>query len=279
MASLQQPSETSNEYVSPQHMRTLNDVKRDVVDTIRQVVDIVSKYAGGALPEPAKARVRGFILHLPQRWATASRQEPPVPATSKGRRGGRTNPYPTTAEGASHHPHPNAKTVSRPTSPSSSRSTSVVTGTRTPHHARTGSNPAAAAAAAAAAGGVPPGTANQAAQRILTLATESLDMLRGVTGVFKESLDKAEKCVSQLISLRFPTDSPPSTAGSRDSKWSESSGSMTLHQQLKTTQALPPHHHHTSPPDPRSHARRRSTTRRTRPHRSTRRHLRLRWIC
>ena len=34
--------------------------------------------------------------------------------------------------------------------------------------------------------------ANQAAQKILTLATESLDMIRGVTGVFKESLDRAD---------------------------------------------------------------------------------------
>ena len=36
------------------------------------------------------------------------------------------------------------------------------------------------------------GTATNAAQKILTLATESLDMLRAVTAVFKESLDKAD---------------------------------------------------------------------------------------
>ena len=34
-----------------------------------------------------------------------------------------------------------------------------------------------------------------AAQKILTLATESLDMLRAVTQVFKESLDKADAYV------------------------------------------------------------------------------------
>lgn len=43
--------------------------------------------------------------------------------------------------------------------------------------------------------------ATQAAQRILTLATESLDMIRGVTGVFKESLDRADAYVSTFISL------------------------------------------------------------------------------
>lgn len=31
-----------------------------------------------------------------------------------------------------------------------------------------------------------------AAQRILVLATESLDMMRGVTGVVKDSLDRAD---------------------------------------------------------------------------------------
>ena len=44
--------------ISPQHLRTLQTAKRDVVDTIRQVVEVVSRYAGGALPEPARSRVR-----------------------------------------------------------------------------------------------------------------------------------------------------------------------------------------------------------------------------
>ena len=47
-------------------MRRLIRVKRDIVHTIRQAV--VSKYAGGALPERARTRVKGFILTLPQRW-------------------------------------------------------------------------------------------------------------------------------------------------------------------------------------------------------------------
>lgn len=37
-----------------------------------------------------------------------------------------------------------------------------------------------------------------AAQRILTLATESLDMMRGVTGIVKDSLDRAETWVGRL---------------------------------------------------------------------------------
>ncbi|KAI0085810.1 hypothetical protein BDY19DRAFT_964464, partial [Irpex rosettiformis] len=42
------------------------------------------------------------------------------------------------------------------------------------------------------------GAATNAAQKILTLATESLDMLRAVTAVFKESLDKADAWVDRL---------------------------------------------------------------------------------
>jgi len=47
---------------------------------------------------------------------------------------------------------------------------------------------------------VPPtaGSAKQAAQRILALATESLDMMRGVTGVVKDSLDRADAWVERL---------------------------------------------------------------------------------
>ncbi|KAJ3511069.1 hypothetical protein NLJ89_g4307 [Agrocybe chaxingu] len=42
------------------------------------------------------------------------------------------------------------------------------------------------------------GSALLAAQRILALATESLDMMRNVTGVVKESLDKADAWVGRL---------------------------------------------------------------------------------
>ena len=41
-------------------MRRLIDVQGDIVRTIRQAVDIVSKYARGALPEPARTRVKGL---------------------------------------------------------------------------------------------------------------------------------------------------------------------------------------------------------------------------
>ena len=199
MASLQTVAARSGEPVSQHHMRTLSDVKRDVVDTIRQVVDIVSKYAGGALPEPARQRVRGFILHLPQRWASASRQGPepaqPYPAGTGKRRSGRYGHG--TAEGSSaSNPYPTPVSSSRPGSPTHSRTTSLTS--RAVLHPR--NTPGITGSPTVASHGMSTIAANQAAQRILTLAMESLDMIRGVTGVFKESLDRADAYVSTSAS-------------------------------------------------------------------------------
>ncbi|THH11396.1 hypothetical protein EW146_g8057 [Bondarzewia mesenterica] len=186
MASLQPPPGSPNAInpdgiISPEHMRQLANVKRDVVDTIRQVVDVVSKYAGGALPEPARARVRGFILHLPQAWASAARrqgqQDGPSAGAANPARGRGTRRNGRRERGGEN---------SRPVSPSNASS---------PRHSRQSSSAISAPSAA-----VPPtaGSATQAAQRILTLATESLDMMRGVTAVVKDSLDRADAWVERL---------------------------------------------------------------------------------
>ncbi|KAL0080386.1 transcription factor Opi1-domain-containing protein [Phycomyces blakesleeanus] len=47
----------------------LGAIKKEIIDTLRKVVEVVSRYAGSGLPEQAKASVRGFILALPGRWA------------------------------------------------------------------------------------------------------------------------------------------------------------------------------------------------------------------
>ncbi|KAF8549868.1 Opi1-domain-containing protein [Imleria badia] len=175
---------TSDAYISPTHMRTLNDVRRDVVNTIRQVVNVVSKYAGSALPEPARARVRGFILHLPQRWASAANAGG-IPEGTPGA---------TSVAGASagsagnsrrcgrHRKERNAGGPDRSLSgtPASSRAPSPLASSR------------------ASMGRPTASAATRAAQHILTLATESLDMMRGVTGVVKESLDRADAWVERL---------------------------------------------------------------------------------
>ncbi|KAL0097640.1 transcription factor Opi1-domain-containing protein [Phycomyces blakesleeanus] len=61
--SLSAPGQKSN---SP----ALSSIKKDIVETLRKVVDVISRYAGTSLPQHAKVAVRGFILNLPGRWAS-----------------------------------------------------------------------------------------------------------------------------------------------------------------------------------------------------------------
>ena len=188
-------SSGSDTLVSPSHMRTLTDVRRDVVQTIRQVVDVVSKYAGGALPEPARSRVRRFILHLPHRWANASIGTAPgmadgvpgsnsaVGAAAGGSGSGRRG------RNARHHKERSAggPDRSQADTPGSSRAPSPLPSARVGLGAS--HRPTASAA-------------THAAQRILTLATESLDMMRGVASVVKDSLDRADAYVNSTFSFK-----------------------------------------------------------------------------
>lgn len=48
------------------------ELKTDVLKTLKDVVDVVSKYAGGALPENARILVRRHLTSLPQRFKLAS---------------------------------------------------------------------------------------------------------------------------------------------------------------------------------------------------------------
>ncbi|KDQ19069.1 hypothetical protein BOTBODRAFT_28564 [Botryobasidium botryosum FD-172 SS1] len=137
-----------------QSMQTLTEVKRDLVSTIRQVVDVVSKYAGGTLPEPARSTVRSFILKLPERWAVAARAEAAAGSGANATNG-------TSAGAGSRRSRSETEAQERQSRPTASAAT-------------------------------------QAAQRVLTLATESLDTMRSVTGVFKDSLDRAEAWVERL---------------------------------------------------------------------------------
>ncbi|KAI8352644.1 transcription factor Opi1-domain-containing protein [Mortierella sp. GBAus27b] len=61
---------------------TLASIKNEVVETLRKVINVVSRYAGACLPEQAKFRVREFILSMPVRWATINNES--VPSTPIG---------------------------------------------------------------------------------------------------------------------------------------------------------------------------------------------------
>ncbi|KAI6014026.1 transcription factor Opi1-domain-containing protein [Pisolithus microcarpus] len=183
-------SHSADSFVSPTHMRTLTDVRRDVVRTIRQVVDVVSKYAGGALPEPARVRVRGFILHLPKRWASASASVPHSQGIPDGAPGAKSAAGASTGGGVS--------TTRRGRSTRHLRERSAGGPDRSLSGTPESSRPASPITAQRVARSATASAVTRAAQQILTLATESLDMVRGVTGVVKESLDRADAWVERL---------------------------------------------------------------------------------
>lgn len=56
----------------------IQQVKGDVLQTLKVVVDVVSKYAGGALPENARNLVRRHLTSLPQRFRIASSSNLPA---------------------------------------------------------------------------------------------------------------------------------------------------------------------------------------------------------
>jgi hypothetical protein len=180
-------------------MRTLADVRRDVVRTIRQVVDVVSHYAGGALPEPARARVRSVILGLPGRWASAV--------------GAVGIPVPATAAAAA------SASASLPSSPR---------GRKEAHRRDSGSGAGTSESEGEERGGTSaspsrmsvPGQeqAMYAAQRVLMLATEGLDMMRGVTGVVKESLDRAETWVGRMRAVGVMRSESEEASGDGDAE-------------------------------------------------------------
>lgn len=161
---------------------------------------MVSQYAGGALPEPARGRVRGFILELPQRWAKKA------PGTEEGERErdrdrDRDREMERESVAAASGSAVSVRRGNRRTavhrergragSAASSRAPSPITSTRLSRHQDGGGDAVSAS------------TAILAAQRILTLATESLDMVRGVTGVVKDSLDRADACVSFICEFSY----------------------------------------------------------------------------
>ncbi len=69
-----QPSSGPEQATVAQRIEAL---KGEVLQTLKKVVDIVSKYAGGALPENARVLVRRHLTSLPQRFRIASNSNAP----------------------------------------------------------------------------------------------------------------------------------------------------------------------------------------------------------
>jgi len=67
----QHPTDEENQSRSVIGSR-IEKIKQEIVDILRKAVDVVSRHAGSALPDPARHRVKLYILSLPARWAAAS---------------------------------------------------------------------------------------------------------------------------------------------------------------------------------------------------------------
>lgn len=64
--------------------RRVQELKADVLKTLKDVVEIVSKYAGGALPENAKLLVRRHLTSLPARFKIAQEQSQSQEGSAEG---------------------------------------------------------------------------------------------------------------------------------------------------------------------------------------------------
>jgi len=54
--------------VLPGQQSYLIAIKREIVDTLRTMVGLITKYAAACLSGDARGRVRGYIMSLPARW-------------------------------------------------------------------------------------------------------------------------------------------------------------------------------------------------------------------
>ncbi|KAG9062686.1 hypothetical protein KI688_004991 [Linnemannia hyalina] len=81
LVSLASPS-SSTAMVPSTAASTLASIKKEVVETLRKVINVVSRYAGACLPDQAKISVRQFILSMPVRWATLNNES--LPSTPMG---------------------------------------------------------------------------------------------------------------------------------------------------------------------------------------------------
>lgn len=145
--------------------QTVNNIKKDIIWTIRKVVSALSTYAGNSLPEPARSHVRTYILRMPQRWVSS------LDAEEKARSRTATPTVPDSPQLRHHKRTFSGESVGTddgslmsPTLTNSSIGTSLDGNT----------------------------TYNtEAGNRVLSLANEALDMLGSIINIVDETLERA----------------------------------------------------------------------------------------
>lgn len=82
MKAQQRPADAENQTTNYISIGTrIERIKQEIVDILRKAVDVVSRHAGSALPDPARRRVKMYILSLPARWAAASTPSQSTPGS------------------------------------------------------------------------------------------------------------------------------------------------------------------------------------------------------
>jgi len=104
IAGMVAPTSSSTAVVPSSSAATsLASIKREVVETLRKVIEVMSRYAGACLPGQAKNNVRAFILSLPRRLASINRvsvEHSPMSSPQLGASGALSPPNTQTAEQA-----------------------------------------------------------------------------------------------------------------------------------------------------------------------------------
>lgn len=180
--------------ISPDSLKNYMEIKRNVVSTIRQVVEVVGRYAGGTLPESAKQQVKNHILSLPARWSVAVKDA----GLGEGWTSADSESHSASAASSSKAPNsPNPRKRGRLESASVSLSKSVETvhpGEGVNAASTSGTSLAPPSASGSKRNLLPPtaNAARNAATRVLTLARESLLSVKNVTAVFQDTINKTE---------------------------------------------------------------------------------------
>jgi len=150
--------------VTNYHRKSLIEIKRDIVFTIRKTVEIIIKGASKYLPDESRIVIRRFILSLPSRLSKLT-QKPNVPETIKSTDAATSDAATSTANDKIKDANANASSVS------SSVTTDNVGEEKDDHIKST----------------------KEESLKIMTLATEGNDMLKKMMDVFEKSFQENNK--------------------------------------------------------------------------------------
>ena len=155
----------------------LNALKAECVKTLQSAMDVVSKYAGGALPENARLLVRRHLTSLPQRFAfMASLQEKEEEVLRRNAEARRSGAAAGSSANGSATPA-SASDLEAATPASDNGSQSSQNGEANPHEQE---------------------NVVLGARRVVVLAREGLDMMSQVSAVVDGTITSAEQWCERL---------------------------------------------------------------------------------